>query len=317
MAAVQPAFALPDLGGKTYVITGANTGLGFETARALARQGAQVVLACRNLEKGALARAAIEAETPSARIEVLELDLSDLASVRDFAALIRGRGDPRGLHALINNAGVMAISRQLTADAFERQFGVNHLAHFALTGLLLDRLLATPGSRIVNVSSQASAFGRMRWDDLDGSQSYQRWTAYAQSKLANLLFSFELARRLTELRADIRCIACHPGYAATNLQFVGPDQDGARATRKFMEWSNKLFAQSAAQGALPTLYAAVSPDAQSGDYIGPTGFLGRAGIPGKQRGPRAAYDPAAMQKLWEISVARTSVDYAVLGQAAR
>jgi NAD(P)-dependent dehydrogenase (short-subunit alcohol dehydrogenase family) len=310
MASATPAFPLPDLTGKTFVITGANSGIGYEATRALARAGGHVVLACRNLDKGAAARSSIMAETPSASVEVLELDLADLASVRDFAALIRARESK--LHALINNAGVMAISRQLTADGFEMQLGVNHLGHFALTGLLLDRLLATPGARIVNVSSQAHKMGRMRWDDLDGAHTYGRWAAYGQSKLANLLFTFELARRLSELRLDARAVACHPGYAATNLQFVAPDQDGSRFGRKLMELGNALIAQSAEAGAMPTLYAAVSPDAQSGDFIGPGGFMGRAGFPGKLRAMRAAYDPVAMQKLWEISVERTSVDFAAV-----
>lgn len=310
MAAATNTFPLPDLTGKTFLITGANSGIGYEAARALARAGGQVVLACRNTDKGSAARNTILAESPNANVEVLELDLADLASVRDFAALIRARESK--LHALINNAGVMAISRQLTADGFETQLGVNHLGHFALTGLLLDRLLATPGARIVNVSSQAHKIGRMNWDDLDGARTYKRWPAYGQSKLANLLFTFELGRRLSELRLDARAVACHPGYAATNLQYVAADQDGSRFTRKIMELGNALIAQSAESGAMPTLYAAVSPDAQSGDFIGPSGLFGRAGFPEKQRAMRAAYDPEAMRKLWEISVERTSVDYAAL-----
>ncbi|HKU43054.1 MAG TPA: oxidoreductase [Polyangiales bacterium] len=304
------AFPLPDLTGKIYVITGANSGIGFEAARALARKGAHVVLACRNVDRGQAARAKILAEAPDAQLEVLELDLADLASVRDFAALIRARESK--LHGLINNAGIMAIARQLTADGFEMQLGVNHFGHFALTGLLLDRLLATPGARIVNVASQASKLGRMRWDDLDGERSYTRWGQYGRSKLANLLFTFELARRLSELRLDARSIACHPGYAATNLQFVAADQDGSRLTRKIMELGNAVIAQSAEAGALPTLYAAVSPDAQSGDYIGPQERLGWHGFPGKLRAMRAAYNPEAMRKLWDISVQRTSVDFAAL-----
>jgi NAD(P)-dependent dehydrogenase (short-subunit alcohol dehydrogenase family) len=305
------AFALPDLSDKSIIITGANSGIGYEAARALAPRGARLVLACRNLEKGTAARTAILAETPSAQLELLELDLSDLASINDFAALIRSRASQ--LHVLINNAGVMAIPRRLTSDGFEMQFGVNHLGHFALTGLLLDRLLATPGARVVNVASQASYLGRMNWDDLDGARKYDRWAAYGQSKLSNLLFTFELARRIAGLRVDVRSIACHPGYAATNLQLVGPELDGSRFGLALMELGNKLFAQSAADGALSTLYAATVSDAQSGDYIGPQGFLGRAGAPGKLRARKAAYDPDAMRRLWEVSVERTGVDYAALG----
>lgn len=313
--ATPTSFPLPDLTGKTFIVTGANSGLGLETARALARKNAQVLLACRDHDKGAEAKARILQETPGAHLELLELDLADLASVRDFAALIRARDGK--LHGLINNAGVMAIPRQLTVDGFERQFAVNHLGHFALTGLLIDRLLATPGSRVVTVASQAHRIGWMRWDDLDGAKSYQPWLAYGQSKLANLLFAFELARRLSELRQDVRSVACHPGYAATNLQLVGPEQFGSKFNGFIMRLGNQLIAQSAEDGAQPTLYACISPDAQSGDYIGPSGFMGRAGAPEKQRAKHAAYDPQAMLKLWEVSVERTGVDYAALSGANR
>lgn len=308
------AFPVPDLRGKTYVITGANSGLGFETARALARQHAHVVLGCRG-EKGEAAKARILAEFPDASLEALELDLASLASIRDFAALIRAREGK--LHGLVNNAGVMAIPRQLTADGFERQFGVNHLGHFALTGLLIDRLLATPGSRVVTVSSHAHKIGKLQWDDLDGAKSYHPWAAYGQSKLANLLFCFELARRLSELRQDVRSVACHPGYAATNLQFVAPQETNSKLGHFVMDLGNRIFAQSAETGAHPTLFALLSPDAQAGDYIGPSGFMGRAGSPARQRARQTAYDPAAQQKLWEISIQRTGVDFAVLAAAQR
>jgi len=310
---MAPTYPLPDLTGKTFVITGANGGIGFEAARALARHAANVVMACRNRERGEAAKAKILAETPAARVEVASLDVGDLSSVRDFAAQIRARtGKDDKLHGLINNAGLMAIPRQLTPDGFEMQLGVNHFGHFALTGLLIDRLLATPGSRVVNVASKASAIGRLNFDDLDGAKSYHPWRAYGQSKLANLLFTFELARRLSELRVDVRAIACHPGYAATNLQFVGPDQTGSRVARFIMKLGNDVFAQSAEAGALPTLYAAVDPDAQSGDYIGPAGFMGSRGAPAKCTAVRAAYDPETMRRLWEVSVQRTGVDYAAL-----
>jgi NAD(P)-dependent dehydrogenase (short-subunit alcohol dehydrogenase family) len=314
MASPTP-FALPDLTGKTFVITGANSGLGLETARALGRKNANVILACRDTDKGEEAKAAILAETPSAALEVLELDLADLASVQDFAALIRAREGK--LHALINNAGVMAIPRQLTADGFERQFGVNHLGHFALTGLLIDRLLATPGSRVVTVSSQAHRMGKMHWDDLDGAKSYHPWVAYGQSKLANLLFVNELARRLSELRQDVRSVACHPGYAATNLQFVGPRETNSKLGHTIMALGNRLLAQSAQDGAEPTLYACLSSDAQSGDFIGPSGIFGWKGAPEKQKARHAAYDPEAMLKLWQVSVERTGVDYAALSGTNR
>jgi NAD(P)-dependent dehydrogenase (short-subunit alcohol dehydrogenase family) len=307
---MAPSYPLPDLTGKTFVITGANSGIGFETGRALARQAANVVMACRNRERGEAAKARILAETPAARVEVAPLDVGDLSSVRDFAAQVRARGDK--LHALINNAGLMAIPRQLTPDGFEMQLGVNHFGHFALTGLLIDRLLATPGSRVVTVASQAHTVGRMDWDDLEGAKSYRRWGAYFQSKLANLLFAFELARRVSELRVDLRSVACHPGYAATNLQFVG---FASGLGNLIMRTGNRWIARSAQEGALPTLYAAIDPDAQSGDYIGPAGRFS-PGVPCKAKAVRAAYDPAAMRKLWEISVERTGVDYAALATSA-
>jgi NAD(P)-dependent dehydrogenase (short-subunit alcohol dehydrogenase family) len=309
------SFSLPDLAGKTFIVTGANSGLGLETARALARKHAHVILACRDHDKGEAARARILADAPGAALELLELDLADLASVRDFAALIRAREGK--LHGLVNNAGVMAIPRQLTVDGFERQFAVNHLGHFALTGLLIDRLLATPGARVVTVASQAHHIGKMHWDDLDGAKSYHPWLAYGQSKLSNLLFAFELARRLSELRHDVRSVACHPGYAATNLQFVGPEQSGSKFNHFIMKLGNQWLAKSAEGGALPTLYACASPDAQSGDYIGPSGFMGRAGDTEKQRAKQAAYDPEAMLKLWQASVERTGVDYAALSGTNR
>ena len=215
------------LDGRVAVVTGANSGLGFETSLALARSGAHVVLACRSTERAAAAVERLQQQVPDADTEVLALDLSDLGSVRTFVTEFLGRNDRIDL--LINNAGVMGIDRQETADGFEMQFGTNHLGHFALTGLLLDRMLATPGARVVTVSSMGARIGRMRFDDLQGEHSYGKWSAYCQSKLANQLFALELDRRLAVGGADVLSVAAHPGYAATNL--VYPQMKGSNLGR--------------------------------------------------------------------------------------
>jgi len=296
--------------GKTVIVTGANSGIGFEASRVLAERGADLIMACRSPERGRDAEQRIRQHVPGARIELRTLDLTSLASVRELARW--ANGSLSQLHLLINNAGVMAIPRQTTVEGFEMQLGVNHLGHFALTGLLLGKLLATPGARVVNLSSQAHLIGRMRWDDLDGQRSYHKWTAYGQSKLANLLFTFELARRLRAKHSDVRALACHPGYAATNLQLVGPTLEGSRLMLLTMKVGNRWFAQTAEGGALPTLYAATSPAAQSGEYIGPAGLLGLAGSPAQLKAAAAAYDPQAMQRLWQVSVERTGVPFTEL-----
>jgi NAD(P)-dependent dehydrogenase (short-subunit alcohol dehydrogenase family) len=298
---------VPNLAGHSVIVTGGNGGLGFEAARVFARQHANVVLACRSLDRGRAARQTILTEYPSAHVEVMELDLASLASVRKFADAV-WQAHPK-LNLLINNAGVMAIPRQTTQEGFELQLGVNHLGHFALTGLLLPKLLATPGARVVNVSSSMSNAGFMRWNDLDGAQRYNKWLAYGQSKLANLLFTFELARRLERKHANVLSLACHPGYAATNLQLVGPQLEGSKLGELFMRIGNRFFAQSARGGAESTLYAATSPAAKSGDYIGPTGPMGMRGAPAPVKAKKAAYDTESQQKLWQISVERTGVDY--------
>jgi NAD(P)-dependent dehydrogenase (short-subunit alcohol dehydrogenase family) len=207
---------LPDQHGRTAVITGANSGVGLEAARELARAGAHVVLACRDTAKGAAAAETIRKEIPSAELDVAALDLASLDSVRAFAELY----PHERLDLLINNAGVMAAPYTKTVDGFELQFATNHLGHFALAGLLLDKLLRTPGARVVTVSSTAHKMGRIDFDDLQSERSYRRWRAYGQSKLANLLFTFELDRRLRTTDADLLSVAAHPGYSATNLQFA-------------------------------------------------------------------------------------------------
>jgi NAD(P)-dependent dehydrogenase (short-subunit alcohol dehydrogenase family) len=263
------AAAMPDLAGRTIVVTGGNSGIGYEAALELARKGAHVVLACRDASRGRSAAAAIESALPQASLEVMELDLASLASIHAFAEAFQGRHP--SLDVLCNNAGVMAIPYRRTHDGFEMQLGTNHLGHFALTGLLLDRLLATDAARVVTVSSTAHRFGRMRFDDLHWESGYRKWRAYGQSKLANLLFAYELQRRLDAVGARCISVACHPGYAATNLQLAGPRMQGSSVMESLSSLANRVFAQSAAMGALPTLCAAVSPDVRGGDYIGPDG----------------------------------------------
>jgi hypothetical protein len=305
---------IPDLAGKTFVVTGANSGIGFEAARALAAKGAAVVLACRNLEKGKIALDAIYKATPSARLELEALDLSDLGSVRAFAT--KFASTHRRLDVLVNNAGIMAIPYRTTKDGFEMQIGTNHLGHFALTGLLLQKLVDGVPSRVVTVSSMAhtmsTRFGALDAADLRLERGYTKWGAYGRSKLANLLFAYELERRLKGTFPGVMSVGCHPGYAATNLQAVGPEMSGSAFDKAFMAIGNALFAQSAAAGALPTLYAATSPDVRSGDYIGPGGPFKMIGAPVKQPSNRASHDPTAARKLWDTSVQLTGVDYGLL-----
>jgi NAD(P)-dependent dehydrogenase (short-subunit alcohol dehydrogenase family) len=298
---------MPDLSGKTIVVTGGNSGIGYEAAVQFARKNANVVLACRSIPKAQGAADAITASQSGAKVEVMELDLSSLASIRSFADAFHQR-HPQ-LQVLCNNAGVMAIPYRQTVDGFEMQFGTNHLGHFALTGLLLDRLLGSEGSRVVNVSSSAHRMGSIRFDDLQWKNNYRKWPAYGQSKLANLLFTFELQRRLDHAGAKTMSVACHPGYAATNLQSAGPRMQGSSLMESVMALGNSLFAQNAAMGALPTLYAATSPEVHGGDYIGPDGLAELWGHPTKVGCNAAARDAANAAKLWESSEQLTDVHY--------
>jgi NAD(P)-dependent dehydrogenase (short-subunit alcohol dehydrogenase family) len=251
---------------------------------------------------------------PAASLEVAELDLANLASVRRCAAEFAQTHD--GLDLLVNNAGVMAIPRRLSADGFELQFATNHLGHFALTGLLLPTLLVRPGARVVSMSSLVAALGRIRFDDLQGSHRYNKWLAYGQSKLANLLFIFELDRRVRARNVALTAAAAHPGYADTNLQAAGPRMAGNTTMLRLSGWANRIFAQPASQGALPQLYAATAPDVQGGEYFGPDGFLGRTGYPRRIRAPRGAYDVPTARRLWEVSTALTGVHVPALDSPA-
>ncbi|MBG0820128.1 SDR family NAD(P)-dependent oxidoreductase [Planomonospora sp. ID91781] len=295
---------IPDLTGRNAVVTGASEGVGFHTALELARHGARVVLASRDRGRGEAAAARIRAETGGGAAEWLALDLGDLASIDRFAAgLTAARGGPERLDLLVNNAGVMALPRQTTADGFERQFGVNHLGHFALTGLLLPELLARPGARVVTVTSGLHRSGRMDFDDLMGERRYGKFSAYTQSKLANVLFALELHRRATAAGTDLVSAIAHPGVARTNLARTGDPLRGLLVTLA------KLPAQPAAAGALPQLYAAAAPGVGGGDFFGPDGFAERRGHPTKVRPAARALDRDAARRLWEASEELTGVRF--------
>ncbi len=298
---------IPHLAGQVAVVTGANSGLGYQTALALARHGATVVLACRDPVRGAAARAQIAAAVPDARASVGELDLADLASVRSFAATWVEGGGP--IDVLVNNAGVMAVPKMPSADGYEGHLATNHLGHFALTGLLLPALLARPAARVVTVSSAVARAGRIDFDDLQSDRWYNRWKAYAQSKLANLLFAAELARRAERAGTSLVSVAAHPGYADTNLQAAAPRMAGRRIGTALAGLGNRLFAQPASQGALPQLYAATAPDVRSGEYFGPDRLFGGRGHPTRVPPPRQARRPEDAERLWAVSEELTGVTY--------
>ncbi len=300
---------IADQTGRTIVVTGANSGIGLEAVRSLAAAGAHVVLACRDPKRGQQAADELRSEQPAASIELALLDLASLASVRDFAKQFSDSHER--LDILVNNAGVMAIPQRSTADGFEMQLGTNHLGHFALTGLLLPRLLATEDSRVVNVSSTAHKTGRMNFDDLQSEKRYSRWGAYGQSKLANLLFSYELQRRLAAAGHDTTSVACHPGWSATNLQTAGPKMDGSRLWQRLAELGNRLFSQDAAMGCLPTLYAATAPGVEGGDYIGPDRMFETWGHPTKVSSSARSHDRDAADRLWRRSEELTAVRFAI------
>lgn len=294
---------MPDQSGKVAVVTGANSGLGYQTALELARHGARVVLAARDQGRGDAALARLRAEVPDAEAELRLLDLSDLTSVQAFAD---GAADLPGVDVLVNNAGVMAIpQRQETAQGFEMQLGTNHLGHVALTARLAP--LLRPGARVVGVSSTAHRFGKIDFDDLQKERSYSPWSAYGQSKLANLLYGWELARRAEEHGWDVAGLTAHPGYSATNLQTStsGPNAGGkGRLQTLGMRISNALVGQSDAKGALPQLYAATSPDAQSGGFYAPDGFNEQRGYPTDAKpakGAAANRGDGTAARLWDVS----------------
>jgi NAD(P)-dependent dehydrogenase (short-subunit alcohol dehydrogenase family) len=294
---------IPDQRGRVAVVTGGNSGLGLETARQLARAGADVVIACRSPDKGAAAVSDIKAGVPDARLQVAALDLASLDSVRAFAEWLRTERD--GLDLLVNNAGVMAPPRRETADGFELQLGTNHLGHFALTALLIGAMEGRREARVVTISSGAHRMGKINFGDLQSKHRYFRWRAYGQSKLANLLFMYELDRRLRAAGSQIKSVGAHPGYAATNLQSAAPPI----ADRLVMMVTNRLIAQSAAMGALPQLYAATYPGLEGGTYVGPDGIAEQRGHPKPVGASGAARDEQVARRLWEASEELTGVSF--------
>ena len=302
---------IPPQQGRLAIITGANSGIGFHTARHLARAAAQVILACRSAEKGEAARAKIAAENPASQLEVRVLDVADLDSVRRFASEFLERGQP--LDLLINNAGVMALpTRRTTPQGFEMQFGTNHLGHFALTGLVLPALLRQTGSRIVTVASIAHKGGVLNFDDLNAERKYDPRKAYQQSKLANLVFGIELDRRLRAKSAGTASIIAHPGVAVTNIVSNGM---GNSMQGRIASVAISLFAQSDDRGSWPTLYAATSPEAHGGGYYGPDGIAEIKGTPVEVKPKPKALDTEAGKRLWQVSEEMTGVHYDALDAA--
>ncbi|MDP4097956.1 oxidoreductase [Paenibacillus sp. P96] len=289
---------MPDQTGRVAIVTGSNSGIGWEAARALAIKGATVIMACRSIAKANPAADRIRALKPSGKVIVMALDLGDLASVHAFATAFRQ--NYQRLDLLINNAGVAHPPYRKTAQGFEQQFGINHLGHFALTGLLLDRLNATPGARIVTVSSISHRSGIIHFDNLNWERKYKPAHAYAQSKLANLLFTYELQRRLVTAGQSTLAVAVHPGWSATN----------ALRHSSFMRRLNPIFAQTSKMGVLPTLYAATAPDVRGGDFFGPSSLELR-GSPEKVASSTRSHDEAVARRLWTVSEELTQVKYAL------
>ncbi|MGE9693689.1 oxidoreductase [Streptomyces sp. NRRL F-5630] len=298
------AARIPAQEGRTAVVTGADSGIGYVTARELARHGAHVVLACRSERRGADAVARLLSQVPGAHAEFSRLDLGDLASVREFAA----RHVRRPVDVLLNNAGVMPLPYARTADGFERQFGVNHLGHFALTGLLLPALLRVPGSRVVTVSSGLHVLGNIDPRDLDSARHYRRRRAHARSKTANLLFTHELARRLDAAGAGTVAAAAHPGLACAHLRAAGARREGRTAGERLAALATRLVGQRPEAGALPSLYAATAPGVAQDSFTGPR-FLWWRGAPAPSwRAPWTRDDETA-RRLWAASEELTGVRY--------
>lgn len=299
--------------GKTVLVTGANSGIGFQVARELARHGAQVLLGVRDVTKGEAARARIVGEIREAKVTVVPLDMASLASIRGFAGGYVASG--ARLDVLVNNAGVMALPRrEQTTDGFERQFGTNHLGHFALTGLLMPALLkatdslGAPAPRVVTVASLAHRNGKMEWDNLQAEKSYSAWGAYNMSKLANILFARELDRRAREAGSQLKSIAVHPGVSVTGISNYGTDLK----TVLFRTFG-KFFLQNDEMGALPTLYAATAPEVEGGQYIGPDGRGEMGGYPKVVEPRPQALNEQDGRRLWTVSEQLTGVVYPALG----
>ena len=293
----RPAM-MPDLSGKTILVTGANSGIGLEAVKLFAGKNAEVIMACRNVEKAEVAAAEVRAVVPEARLEVMALDLADLASVKSFADAVKQRFAK--LDVLLNNAGLMAPPLQRTKDGFEIQFGTNHLGHFALTGQLLELLEAADAPRIVQISSLAHRGGKLMWDNLNAEKSYSRWAFYCQSKLANLIFARDLNRRLEKAGSKVHAYAAHPGYSATHLQKTMPGG----------VLFNTIMAQPAEMGCLPGVMAATSPDVEPGGYYGPDSrIMELRGYPAPAYARKITDNKTVAQQLWQESEQLTGVHY--------
>jgi NAD(P)-dependent dehydrogenase (short-subunit alcohol dehydrogenase family) len=292
---------IPSQHNRIAIVTGANSGIGFETAKALAEKDATVILACRNLEKAAQAAHQIRQAVGNVKLEVIQLDLADLNSVREFAKSFQAKYS--NLDLLINNAGIMIPPFSKTKDGFELQFGSNHLGHFALTGLLMPAIRATPKARVVNVSSSGHIVppGVLDFENLNAERKYSAWTSYMYSKLSNLLFTLELNKHFREEKIDAIATSAHPGYTASGLQ--------KNMQKGIMASLNEWAGQKPAMGALPTLYAAIAPEAQANDYIGPKGFLKMRGHPERAKPSNAARDTTTAQRLWALSEQLTGVNF--------
>jgi NAD(P)-dependent dehydrogenase (short-subunit alcohol dehydrogenase family) len=304
-AEIWTAADMPNLTGKVIIVTGANSGIGYEAAKEFARKGAQTILACRSMEKAQAALDQIQTEIQDASAEIMMLDLANLKSVRKFADQVKAQYDR--LDVLVNNAGIMWVPYGTTEDGFESTFGVNHLGHFALTGLLLNLVIKTPGARVVNVSSTGHRTGKMDFDNLmyTGGKGYSRQGAYGRSKLANLLFTYELQRKFEAVNADAIATAAHPGGSNTNLSRHVEDNWAYKALMPILE----RMIQGADMGALPTLRAAVDATATGGEYYGPNGFMEQGGYPVIVQSSGASHNLADAQRLWEVSEQLTGIHY--------
>jgi NAD(P)-dependent dehydrogenase (short-subunit alcohol dehydrogenase family) len=307
MKEFRTAEDIPSQQGRIAVVTGANSGLGKYTAQALAGKGARVIMACRNLEKGEVARQQILQQKPQVEPEVWQLDLASLDSVKAFSDRFLDHSER--LDLLINNAGLMAIPEGRTREGFEMQFGVNHLGHFALSARLWKPLSGTEGSRLVQLSSLAHKMGRIRFEDIHWEEKYSKWGAYGMSKLANLLFIHALAGRIERSRGKVIAAAAHPGYANTELQAKGAKMKGSKTGARLFELANRIFAQSAAEGALPTLYAATAGDVQQGAYYGPQGFMHMRARPGLDRPAQKLMSDQVAEELWKLSESLTGTTF--------
>ncbi len=295
---------IPELTGKIIIVTGANSGIGFEAAKEFARKGAKTILASRNLDKAEKASAKIQKEIPDATVEIMQLDLANLNSVNNFATEFKKKYDR--LDVLVNNAGIMMVAFQKTVDGFESQMGTNHLGHFALTGLLHNLLIKTKGARVVNVSSGGHRSGEMDFDNFmfDEGKEYSRMKAYGRSKLANLLFTYELDKRFKKEKTEAMAVAAHPGMASTNL--ADHMMGFAKPVLKIIFG---LMAQSAAKGALPTIRAAVDPEVKGSEYYGPRGFQEERGYPVRVESNEASHNNEDAKRLWELSEKLTGVKF--------